>query len=468
MLKLYSNAIIFFAVFSWEWGLISAEDVAADRTQKHFSLFSVVTFKNEECTSLSTITGSEARKGTCYTTTECTDKSGLTSGNCASGFGVCCVFINNAAVSATISENRTLLRNAEYPSYTTATASTTIAYTINKMNADICQIRLDFEDFIIAGPANSGESIGGTTTTTHCTNDYFTLLPTSSTGLWPTMCGAMHNEHLYVELGTASTDTVVATIVTGTTPVPATAKRLWDIQVTQIPCYANYRAPHGCQRYFMSDYGKIISLNFYKVSGSTPAANAQNSGIELSNQNLNTCIRQSKGMCCVEYQTCVIYNSIELVNEGATADGGDNGINGQFTEAWSIDTGTFPYITPASDNSGLVDAQCSNDYVGIPSSWSGPCGGGSSATQGMVNSRYCGAHLGANWPSNGVNGAVDIEDGPVDVPVCDCSQPFMVTHRSDIANDDGEPNDEIAAVNANTGTAPRGFCLDFRQSPCWK
>merc|ERR1712141_686813 len=92
-----------------------------ERKEKHFSLFSVVTFKNEECTSESTLTGG-ARKGTCYTTTECSDKSGMKSGNCASGFGVCCVFLNTAASSATISENRTHIRNSQYPSYTTVTS----------------------------------------------------------------------------------------------------------------------------------------------------------------------------------------------------------------------------------------------------------------------------------------------------------------------------------------------------------
>merc|ERR1719415_419955 len=130
-------------------GTLALEDSSLSRKEKHFSLFSVVTFKNDECTSESTLTGG-ARKGTCYSATECSDKAGMKSGNCASGFGVCCVFLNNAAASsATISENRTHLRNAEYPSYATATAASTIAYTLNKMNSDICQIRLDFTEFII-------------------------------------------------------------------------------------------------------------------------------------------------------------------------------------------------------------------------------------------------------------------------------------------------------------------------------
>merc|ERR1711953_847028 len=90
-------------------------DSAKPREEKHFSLFSVVTFKNDECTSLSSVAGG-ATTGTCYSTTECSDKSGTASGNCAAGFGVCCVFLNTAAA--------------------TATAAQSIVYTINKMNAD--------------------------------------------------------------------------------------------------------------------------------------------------------------------------------------------------------------------------------------------------------------------------------------------------------------------------------------------
>merc|ERR1712242_445436 len=98
---------------------------AEDKLAKHFSLFSVVTFGNEECTSDTSVAGG-ATQGTCYSSTECSDKKGMSSGNCASGFGVCCVFLNTGVASATISENRTRLRNAEYPSTTVATAAQSI------------------------------------------------------------------------------------------------------------------------------------------------------------------------------------------------------------------------------------------------------------------------------------------------------------------------------------------------------
>merc|ERR550539_673960 len=217
------------------------------RDEKHFSLFSVVTFKNEECTSEASLTGG-ARKGTCYTTTECSDKSGTKSGNCASGFGVCCIFISKTGASATISENRTHLRNSEYPSTATTTATTSIVYTISKQQTDICQLRLDFTSMVLAGPINSQEIITIATYNSHCQNDQFKLATTANTGI-PIICGTLTGQHLYVDLSPTSTDSATATIVTSkttaNTPTPATALRIWDFQVSQIPCYASYRAPHG-------------------------------------------------------------------------------------------------------------------------------------------------------------------------------------------------------------------------------
>ena len=47
------------------------------------SLFSIVQFPNDECTT----TDVNVKTGVCTTSTECTDGGGTQSGNCASGFG---------------------------------------------------------------------------------------------------------------------------------------------------------------------------------------------------------------------------------------------------------------------------------------------------------------------------------------------------------------------------------------------
>ena len=49
------------------------------------SLFTIVSFKNDACTSTA------GTNGTCYSSNDCSSLGGTASGSCASGFGVCCL-----------------------------------------------------------------------------------------------------------------------------------------------------------------------------------------------------------------------------------------------------------------------------------------------------------------------------------------------------------------------------------------
>ena len=73
-----------------------------------FSLFNVVTFKNEDCVSTSTSAGSGPRNGTCYTSEECSEKGGTAAGGCAMGFGTCCLFA--VTCDGDVKENCTYIR----------------------------------------------------------------------------------------------------------------------------------------------------------------------------------------------------------------------------------------------------------------------------------------------------------------------------------------------------------------------
>lgn len=456
---------LFVTCFALGSAASASSDHSAERSQKHFSLFSVVTFKNEECSSESTLTGG-VKQGTCFTTTECSDKGGMKSGNCASGFGVCCIFLANSGASATISNNRTYLRNSEFPSQAAAVAAVSVAYTLQKMTDDICQIRLDFDTFVIGGVANSQEIIVGATALTHCTSDTLTMVQTGGATM-PTLCGALTGEHLYLDLGALAADTSVVTINTAisTTLAPATAARVWDIKTSQIECYASYRAPAGCHRYFTTESGKITSLNFMSLDtthGVQTATAFRNTGQELANQRITTCIRRSKGMCCTQYQLCTMFNGITLTDAAGAAAAGTDGALGPFSEAWRIDLIASPWVIDsgialAGSASGLVDGQCSGDYVEIPSSWSGACGA-QSAGRETINSRYCGSKFGANWYLT----SVTIDSSPV----CDCSEPFVVRHSSDLANDIAGTG-SINSGHTNSLLVPRGFCLDYAQHPCY-
>merc|ERR1719369_2069203 len=110
------------------------------KTGKAFSLFSIVQFPNEGCTA----TSSATTYGTCYTATECTEKGGSADGNCAAGFGVCCL-VTTSTCGSTVSTNTSYIRNPNYPSSYTPTSAGTCTFKISKVSDEICQLRLDFQ-----------------------------------------------------------------------------------------------------------------------------------------------------------------------------------------------------------------------------------------------------------------------------------------------------------------------------------
>merc|ERR1712156_931828 len=176
----------------------SFQEENEQRDGKVFSLFSIVTFPNTGCSSQS-VTGNKARNGTCYTATECAEKAGTVSGNCAAGFGVCCLFIPSAYA-----------------------ATTALSYTIAKCAADVCTLRLDFETFTTAGPTGGSDNTAAT--------DTFQITTTPSTAAIPAISGENSGYHVYVEVENTASATATLAFTFGT----STVSRTWEIKVTQI------------------------------------------------------------------------------------------------------------------------------------------------------------------------------------------------------------------------------------------
>merc|ERR1711915_930233 len=189
-----------------------------ERAGKAFSLFSIVQFPNQQCTGAS----SSTTYGTCYTSSECSAKGGSADGNCAAGFGVCCVIYTTTCGTA-ISTNTTYIRNPGYPSSYTASSASTCTYPFNKVSADICQLRLDFQTF------------SGFATSTTAGSCYDTLAMAGQTGVDPpSICGTNTGYHMYTEFGATSTDTITMTLTYGSSGL--TTAKTFNILARQISC----------------------------------------------------------------------------------------------------------------------------------------------------------------------------------------------------------------------------------------
>lgn len=244
------------------------------RDKKAFSLFSIVNFPNIAC--VPTKTGLTDITGTCYSSTECSAKSGTSSGNCGSGFGVCCTFTIEATTGGTISQNLTVIQNNKFPStLLVPTTSQTITYTINPVTKDICQLRFD----IIA------MNLAILTTAGTCTDS---LVITSPSGVNPpSICGKNAGLHLYSDVGRSTT----ATKAVITAAASTTFQKTWRIKISQIECDNPSRAPSGCLQFFTALSGTVQSYNF----GNTDTS----SNVMLANLDYTTCFRPAKGMCGV-------------------------------------------------------------------------------------------------------------------------------------------------------------------------
>jgi len=103
---------------------------ASDEKQGKIGIFNVVRFPNDVCK------GSGSLNGTCYTKEECSNRKGTASGECANGFGVCCVISLTCGGSS--SDNCTNLVQAA-----TTSPTTDCQYKICPVSSSVNRIRLD-------------------------------------------------------------------------------------------------------------------------------------------------------------------------------------------------------------------------------------------------------------------------------------------------------------------------------------
>jgi len=332
--------------------VLSVEERRIDRA---FSLFNVVKFANSPCQAKS----SAALQGVCFTDTECADRGGTEDGNCASGFGRCCIF-RNSVCGSTVSENCTYLENPGYPSAFDGTSP--CAFTVNRMQTEICQIRLDFTSMELGNPnAASGQ----------CNGDNL-VIAAGATNLIgpstpPTLCGTNTGQHVYVDAGTA---TAAATL---TFTIAAASTATWRVKASQIECSSEYKAPNGCLQYFMGIKNTVTSFNYGAGAGDC------NPNCFLQTQDYNVCFKAETGMCSMQYvENTAATDSFELQTDTAiTATGlvksANCGVSGlqipvttaEFLITEGVYCGTFmgsdaaataPNIIPGADGSFMFRA----------------------------------------------------------------------------------------------------------------
>ncbi|XP_065218295.1 uncharacterized protein LOC135844112 [Planococcus citri] len=282
----------------------------ANRDNRFLSIFTVVQFPKDTCTT------SSGDSGTCMSPPDCLQRGGLPTTPCANNFGICCVFM--ASCGQTVSQNGTYFINKGFPAGYNGTGSCQL--TINKMHPDICQYRLDFDQFSITGPEPENHI---------CNYDHFIV---SGTNPVPGICGFNTGNHMYVDAGLGHVGPVLLTMITNGPEF----SRNWKIKITQIPCNSNFRAEDGCLQYFTGIAGTIKSFNY------EPAI-----GLHLSNQDYSICIRAERNFCGIQYTQC-----IDAVNNR--------------THSFSLTGNTVGQNSVASSVGSVGGNACNMDWLIIP------------------------------------------------------------------------------------------------------
>ncbi|XP_005180348.3 uncharacterized protein LOC101894483 [Musca domestica] len=272
----------------------SLKDVSFQRHKRVIHLFPVPV--DGEC-----LSNDGRRTGTCFNAYECRNKGGQAKGECAHGFGVCCIYIANC--NETISNNITYLVSPSFPSFMPNNI-TNCKLKIKLMNDDISQLRFDFYHFILGQPNRR---------TGVCDGDVFNI--TGGPGGTFSLCGQNSGQHVYYDVGgrMVPRQTLYGSLrplryedlypgrnLTGDTSMEIEVNlhfaprflptRLWEIRIAQIPF--SQRAPAGCLQYFNGAEGVFQTFNF------------ADNGRHLANQNYRICMRQEVDMCSIVYQPC--------------------------------------------------------------------------------------------------------------------------------------------------------------------
>jgi len=301
------------------------------RDEKVF--FAILQISPDECTTSDTTRSS----GTCLPPQNCPTAD--QSGSCAQGVGSCCIVSRTCSGSSSFN-------NTYFTEPTTVTTGA-CTLTVNRVNDNICQARLDFVNLELSEPGADGA----------CDTDFFTV--TGGTSTPPMICGSNTGQHMYVDMDPAGGPLKLTVDRSSASP---DSTNNWDIQVTQIPCTSRYRAPAGCLQYYTETSGTVSSFNFKQ-----DAPTLTDGTREIADLDYGVCVQMADGYCGIIWERNTT---------------GDN-----YGFSVSSDVGALAPTLIGDPAASSIGSDCTTDYVVIP----GGVYTDTTTSTEVQNDRFCGA-----------------------------------------------------------------------------
>jgi len=249
--------------------------------------------------------------GECLSAHDCGQTNGMMSGLCHQGMDqsayprVCCTYQAHCGFST--SKMVSYFSSPAYPQVISNHSDCNLEV---DLNPGVCQVRLDFLDFQLAGMTkgicSSSNQMKIKSTVKHA------YIPTN------TLCGKLSNSntdpldnlrtdhpHLYIHLEDLPVDRKVKKVPNSATPSISLGVKVtnhpskWNIRVTQIQCDgAPLQAPGGCAQYYNAASGTMASLGYYDNQ-------------YMVDMDMAACIRHDQRACAIAY-------TIDSMNIGST------------------------------------------------------------------------------------------------------------------------------------------------------
>ncbi|XP_076370293.1 uncharacterized protein LOC143256672 isoform X1 [Tachypleus tridentatus] len=234
------------------------------------SILNIARYQNTDCLAENGLTG------ICLTDGDCSRRNGAKIGNCANGYAVCC--LERFTCGNVTSKNETVFVNPSYP-FNSENGTDTCQVTVGNPNG-VCQLRLDFLEFSLGQPDDNGQ----------CTSDSFMVRSMVGETL-PILCGENGGQHMYVDLGSSSTNPVVLSVVSNSYKTT----RRWQIKITMVKCNSLDMAPSGCLQYHRKPSEFVRSFNW--------GPKRENHVRYLSNLRYTVCTRMEENFCSIKWTT---------------------------------------------------------------------------------------------------------------------------------------------------------------------
>lgn len=212
--------------------------VNPDLITKSWDPFPVLGFFMEFCQSQLN------RTGRCMSLPDCRFSRGTREGDCADGFGVCCIHEVRNNVETTVSNNSYFVQPGFPKPFT---GGKNVSLTV-LLPSSTCQLRLELEEFRLLPP------VAG-----RCLNDSMRVFVNGSDSYVPELCG--HNAGQHVVLHFPENEEHSLLSVNVVTPKPGFERR-WSVRIVLYSCGSKKLAQPGCLQHHGSCRGSFRSFAY--------------------------------------------------------------------------------------------------------------------------------------------------------------------------------------------------------------